>query len=116
MLKVLGKILKIQWEAFPPFCTYFQLVFLPISTETLQLYAQFLSRYIKSVDSIKTYISGVITMYLLLGASVDYINNFLINLSLKGLSKNYTCLNKQLLLILILKKIFLRVWSFLIDR
>lgn len=60
---------------------------MPVSTETLQLYAQFLSRTFSSVDSIKNYISGVRTMHLLLGINIDHINSFLVNLSLKGLSK-----------------------------
>ncbi|XP_060578252.1 uncharacterized protein LOC132735327 [Ruditapes philippinarum] len=89
------KNLKIQWEAFLLFCTYFHLVSLPVSTETLQLYAQFLSRSMKSVDSIRNYISGVKTMHLLLGASVEHINNFLLNLSLKGISKQKLYLHKQ---------------------
>jgi len=39
-------------------------VFLPVSTATLQLYGQFLSRSFKSIDSIKNYVSGVKTMHL----------------------------------------------------
>ena len=75
--------LRIQMESFMLFCTYFGCSFMPVSTETLQLYAQFLSRSFKSVDSIKNYISGVKSMYLLLGHSEDHINNYLLNLSLK---------------------------------
>ena len=47
------KNLIIQWESFLLFCMYFNSVSLPVSTRTLQLYAQFLSRTFKSVDSIK---------------------------------------------------------------
>ncbi|XP_053398842.1 uncharacterized protein LOC123556597 isoform X2 [Mercenaria mercenaria] len=69
------------------FCLYFKLCFLPVSTITLQLYAQFLSRSFRSVDSIKNYISGIKTMHQMLGCETDYINNFLLNLSLKGIAK-----------------------------
>ena len=55
--------LRIQWESFLLFCFYFKLAFLPTSTETLQLYAQFLSRSFKSVQSIQNYISGVKTIH-----------------------------------------------------
>ncbi|XP_053383790.1 uncharacterized protein LOC128549996 [Mercenaria mercenaria] len=79
--------LNTQWESFLLFCTYFKFCPLPADTETLQLYAQFLSRSFKSVESIKNYISGVKIMHLLLGAKIEHINNFLLNLSLKGMSK-----------------------------
>ena len=79
--------LRIQWESFLLFCFYFKLVFLPTSTETLQLYAQFLSRSFKSVQSIRNYISGVKTIHLLLGFLIEHINKFILNLSLKGIAK-----------------------------
>lgn len=81
------KNLKIQWESFLLFCTYFGFISIPTSTQTLQLYAQFLSRTFKSTDSIKNYLTGVKTMHLLLGHSVDQINKFILNLSLKGIAK-----------------------------
>ena len=79
--------LKIQWESFLLFCTYFGFISLPAATETLQLFAQFLSRTFKSTSSIKNYINGVKTMHLLLGYKVDHINNFILNLSVKGMAK-----------------------------
>ena len=82
-----SKNLRTQWESFVLFCIYFKLCFLPASTSTLQLYAQFLSRSFTSVDSIKNYISGVKTMHSIVGLSVDHINNYLLNLSLKGISR-----------------------------
>lgn len=81
------KNLKIQWESFLLFCLYFDLVSLPATTITLQLYAQFLSRSFKSVDSIRNYISGVRKVHLLLGYCLDDINQFVLNLSLKGLER-----------------------------
>ena len=79
--------LKVQWESFVLFCIYFNLCFLPASTSSLQLYAQFLSRSFTSVNSIRNYISGVKTMHSIVGYSVDHINNYLLNLSLKGMSR-----------------------------
>lgn len=79
--------LRIQWESFVLFCLYFHFNFLPADTYTLQLYAQFLSRSFKSVDSIRNYLSGVRSMHLLLGYSLDHLNQFLVNLSLKGLTR-----------------------------
>ena len=79
--------LRIQWESFLLFCFYFKLVFLPTSTETLQLNAQFLSRYFKSVQSIRNYISGVKTIHLPLGFLIEHIYKFILNLSLKGIAQ-----------------------------
>ena len=82
-----NKNLRVQWESFILFCLYFERQFLPASTNTLQLYAQFLSRSFRSVDSIRNYISGVKTMHSIMGVSVEHINTYLLNLSLKGLSR-----------------------------
>lgn len=82
-----NKNLKIQWETYMLFCFYFNLTYLPVSTNTLSLFAQFLSRSFKSIQSIKNYISGVKTMHYLLGFSTSQINEFLINLSLRGISR-----------------------------
>lgn len=81
------KNLKVQWESYLLFCNYFEMVSLPATTKNLQLFAQFLSRTFKSTDSIKNYISGVKSMHLLLGYPTDKINQFILNLSLKGIAK-----------------------------
>jgi len=79
--------LKIQWESFLLFCTYFSFCYLPASTRTLQLYAQFLSRSFKSVASIRNYLSGIRTIHQLMGYSLDDMNQFLINFTLKGIAR-----------------------------
>ena len=81
------KNLRTQWETFLLFCFYFKFVSLPVSTQTLQLYAQFLSRTFKSVESIKNYINGVKTMHLILGHPVEQINTFILNLSYRGIAR-----------------------------
>lgn len=81
------KNLNIQWESYLMFCIYFGLKYLPTCTETLSLYAQFLSRTFKSTQSIKNYISGVKNMHFLLGYSTENINDFLINLSVRGIAR-----------------------------
>ncbi len=54
--------LRIQWKSFLLFCFYFKLTPVPVTTDTLSLYAQFLSRTFASTDSIRNYVSGVRTM------------------------------------------------------
>ena len=81
------KNLKIQWESYLSFCMYFGLTYLPADTNVLCLYAQCLSRIFKSTQSIKNYISDIKTMHYILGYATDKINNFLLNLSLKGIAR-----------------------------
>ena len=81
------KNLKIQWESYLSFCLYFGLTYLPADTNVLCLYAQCLSRTFKSTQSIKIYISGIKTMHYILGYATDKINDFLLNLSLKGIAR-----------------------------
>lgn len=90
-----NKNLNIQWETFLMFCFYFGLNYLPVDTETLSLYAQFLSRSFKSTQSIKNYLSGVKTMQYLLGHTTTHINDFLVNLSLRGMGRIKPHLIKQ---------------------
>ena len=89
------KNLRTQWEAYLLFCTFFNFVAIPTCTNTLQLFAQFLSRTFKSVDSIRNYIAGVKTMHLLLGYSVDNLDKFILNLTLKGIAKLHPYCKKQ---------------------
>ena len=89
------KNLRVQWESYLLFCAHFNFVSIPTNTSTLQLYSQFLSRTFKSTDSIRNYIVGVKTMHLLLGYSVDNINKFILNLSLKGIAKLHPYCRKQ---------------------
>ena len=70
------KNLRTQRESFLLFCFYFNLSYLPVDTETLCLYSQFLSRSFKFTNTIKNYISGIKTMHYIIGFSVDQINDF----------------------------------------
>ena len=81
------KNLRTQWESYLLFCLYFGLAFLPADTNVLSLYAQFLSRTFKATQSIRNYISGIKTMHYILGYPTDKINDFLLNLSLKGIAR-----------------------------
>ena len=69
------------------FCLHFHLCFLPTSTLTLRLYAQFLSRSFKSVDSIRNYISGIKTLHSLVGLDTSHFSDFILSLTLRGLAR-----------------------------
>ena len=91
------KNLRIQWESYLLFCIYFGLSYLLAETDTLSLYAQFLSGTFKSTQSIKNYISGIKTMHYMLGYTTDKVNDFLLNLSLKGIARlNPHCIRQAL--------------------
>ena len=89
------KNLKIQWETYLMFCIHFGLKYLPVNTNTLSLYAQFLSNSFKSTQSIKNYLSGVKTIHFLLGYTTDKINEFVVNLGLRGLARSKPHMPKQ---------------------
>lgn len=89
--------LHTQWKAFVSFCIYFALVPVPVSTETLLLYVQFLSRQFKSVQSIKNYVNGVRLLHLYKGVEFPHTGNFELGLLYKGLNRNLRHAVKQVL-------------------
>ena len=82
------KNLRIQWESFLMFCEYYNLNSFPVNVRTLCLYAQFLSRSFKSVQSVRNYLSAVKTLHSLL--DLKYPENGLmeLNLLLRGIARN----------------------------
>ena len=76
-----------QWQTFFLFCTRFQYKPVPASSETICLYAQFLSRSFKAVESIRNYISGVRTLHHLLEVEFPSADNIDLKLALRGLAR-----------------------------
>lgn len=81
------KNLRTQLESYFIFCLYFELPSIPSSVEILVLYAQFLSRSFKSVESVKNYLSAVKLLHLLLDLDHSQFESHHIKLVLKGLSR-----------------------------
>ena len=79
--------LLVQWRSFLLFCLHYELRPLPAETETVALFAQFLSRSFKTVDSIFNYVSGVRIMHLYVGASPPNLSDFSFKLVLSGLRR-----------------------------
>ena len=50
-----AKNLEAQWKAYLLFCEFYRLKALPTTSDILCLYAQFLCRSFKSVESVKNY-------------------------------------------------------------
>lgn len=78
---------KTQLESYFMFCIYFELMPVPATVHVLTLYAQFLSRSFKSVDSIKNYLSSVRYLHLLLDLEYPQFEAFHLRLVLRGLCR-----------------------------
>lgn len=79
--------LKIQWQAYHLFCEAFELRALPASTRTICLFIQFLSRTMKSAESIRNYVSGVRTLHILTDTDYTGVRQFEVNLALRGVAR-----------------------------
>lgn len=91
------KNLKTQWRSFFLFCFYYELVPLPCELETICLFAQFLSRSFKSVDSIRNYLYGVKFLHLFLDIPFTHFETFYFRLFLRGLKRtNPHCVKSAL--------------------
>lgn len=77
------------------FCIYFKFRLLPASVECLCLYAQFLSRTLKAVDSIRNYLSGVGTLHTLCDIPYMGKDNVELKLLLRGLARKKPHMPRQ---------------------
>ena len=76
---------RIQWESFLLFCFYYKLNPFPVDVETL--YAQFLSRSFKSVQSVRNYLSAVKTLHSLLDLKYPETDLMQLKLLLRGIAR-----------------------------
>lgn len=83
------KNMKTQWRAFFLFCGYFSLTPVPASLECVCLFAQFLARSFKSVDSIRGYLNGVRLLHMFLGVDYQHGASFCLRLTLRGLQNKF---------------------------
>ena len=81
------KNLKIQWRSFVMFCIYFNLSYMPASLSTVCVYAQYLSNFFQSVDSIRNYIHGVKLLHFYAGCEFGWMDSFELKTLLKGLAR-----------------------------
>ena len=78
--------LSTQWRAYLLFCFYFGFVSVPSSSHTLCLYAQFLSSYV-TPGTIRNYLNGVRVLHLYLGHEFPFLQEFVVKITLKGISR-----------------------------
>ena len=78
---------KSQWNKFALFCQQMGDNVLPISTFDLCLYVQFLSRSLKSPQSILNYVHGLKTLHSMLEVPFPSLSSISVRLTIKGISK-----------------------------
>ena len=81
------KNFKSQWNKFACFCQYMGDELLPISQSDLCLYIQFLSRSLKSPQSILNYVNGLRVLHKFLGLQFPARDEFLVRLTMKGVAR-----------------------------
>ena len=81
------KNISTQIKSFLLFCEYFHVKSIPVSIDDLCLYIQFLSRSMKSVQSIRNYVNGVKYLHVFSDAEFPNLADIQIKLTLRGLSK-----------------------------
>ena len=76
-----------QSKAFWLFCLYFGRQPVPVAEDTLCLYAQFLARSFKTVNSIKSYLNVIKIIHNTIGESVTGFGGCQLKLTLKGIAR-----------------------------
>ena len=84
-----------QWVWFLEFCIYFGLLVLPAPTIVLVWYVQYISRHLKSHQSVLSYLSGVKTFHTLLGYAEHGFAGVALRLTLAGLKRLNTHVMRQ---------------------
>ncbi len=78
---------EVQWITFLSFCLFFNLSWLPAFSDTVCLYAQFLSESFSSISSVRNYISGVKLLHILTDTSILPFQTTELKLTLKGMAR-----------------------------
>ena len=81
------KNLKSQWKKFSKFLCLYGDCSLPITTDTLCLYIQYLSRSLKCKASVRNYVSGVKTLHGLLNIEFPSYDEVVVKLTFRGLDR-----------------------------
>lgn len=76
-----------QWKAYQKFCSKYDLHEWPASKNTLCLFAQYLAKRMRSVQSIDSYLRGVCKLHRYAGEKPPDMVCFEIQTTLKGLKR-----------------------------
>lgn len=76
-----------QWRTFYKFCENYKIHEWPVTTNTLCLFAQHLSKKFRSVKSIESYLYGVVKLHLYADIMPPNLKDFKIKITLLGLKR-----------------------------
>lgn len=91
------KNLQSQWKKFLQFSSLMGRVMFPISTDDVCLYIQFLTRSLKSPQSVRNYLSGLKTLHTLCDMPFPSNSSVSIRLTLRGVDKQVSHVPKRAL-------------------
>lgn len=86
---------RIHWKAYILFTLYYHIDMFPATSESISLFAHFLSRSFKSVDSVINYVSGVKVLHIICGWSVSAFDSIDWGNIKKGLRRRLPYLSHQ---------------------
>ena len=86
---------RVQWALYFNFCMFFKKVALPAQPKTLVNYMLFLSKKLKALGSIKSYVAGVKTLHELMEISVTAFSSVAVKLMWMGLDNWVTHVPKR---------------------
>ena len=84
-----------QWQAYIMFYIFFKINIMPATSHNLCLFAQFLSRTFKTVDSIKNYMSGVNLLHIINNQPCPTFSSIQLTLVMKGIAHLHPHMPKQ---------------------
>ena len=80
--------LKCQWKKFSSFAALSGLSYLPVTSDELCLYIQFLTRTLSSPKSVRNYVSGLKTLHAMLHLNFPSYDDISVRLTLRGLDRS----------------------------
>ena len=83
------------WVIYLRFSLYFSMVTFPASAEVLIGFSQFLAENVKSMATVKAGLSAVKKLHLLMGQSIAAFSDYVLQLTLMGLSRGSSHITKQ---------------------
>ena len=81
------KNLLTQWKAFLVFCDQYQYQAMPVSTDMICLYAQYLANKLKSPQTVRKYVNGVRVLQVLVDQPIEAFRLQDMRLTFRGLAR-----------------------------
>ena len=83
------------WVKYLKFCLYFSLIAFPATEQVISWFAQKIANGVKSAKTVASSISAVEKLHLILGFHIRGFRNYLLRLTMMGISRGCTFVSKQ---------------------